>query len=188
MEIRNTASQDIQHSLIDVLNYIGDEASREGLKDTPERIVRSWDKLYGGYKQDPNEILQRTFIEGACDEMVILKNIEFYSTCEHHMLPFFGVIHIGYVPNNNVVGVSKLARLVECFARRLQIQERLVTQIADSIEKILEAKGVYIIAEAQHFCMTARGVEKQKSKMITSAIRGVFKTAEARNEFLQLII
>ena len=177
----------MKNELEKILKAIGDDPSREGLIGTPEMIERSWEKLYGGYKQNAKDVLKTTFTEGSCDEMVILKNIEFYSTCEHHMLPFFGSIHIGYIPNKKVVGISKLARLVECFARRLQIQERLVTQIADSIEKELEALGVYVIAEAQHFCMTARGVEKQKSKMVTAAIRGEFKNTAARNEFLQLV-
>lgn len=187
MGIKRTISQEIEDKLKDILTYIGEDVNREGLIETPYRIVKSWDKLYGGYNQNSNDILSTTFIEGKCDEMIILKDIEFYSTCEHHFLPFFGKIHIGYIPNDKVVGVSKLARLVEIYARRLQIQERLTTQIADDIENILNAKGVIVISEAQHFCMTARGVEKQKSKMITSAIRGAFEKTEARNEFMQLV-
>ena len=183
MENRTAISQAIKNQI----KYIGDNPEREGLIDTPERVIRSWDKLYGGYKQKAEDVLKATFTEGKCSEMVILKNIEFYSTCEHHMLPFFGKIHIGYIPNNKVVGISKLSRLVEVYSRRLQIQERLTTQIADDIMNILDAKGTMIIAEAQHMCMTARGVEKQKAKMITSAIRGVYENPEVRNEFLQLI-
>lgn len=182
-----TTSQSIQDSLKNILEFIGDDPEREGLKDTPARIVRSWEKLFGGYKQNPADVLKANFQEGACHEMVILRDIEFYSTCEHHFLPFHGVVHVGYVPRKKVVGISKLARLVEVFARRLQIQEKMVAQIADSIMKVLNAKGVCVIAEAQHFCMTSRGVEKQKSKMVTSAIRGVFEKPEVRNEFLQLI-
>jgi GTP cyclohydrolase I len=178
---------DIEDSLIRMLEYIGENPTREGLAETPIRIIRSWEKLYGGYNESPEAIL-KTFTEGACDEMVILKDIEFYSTCEHHFLPFFGKIAIGYLPNQKVVGVSKLARLVEIFARRLQIQERLVAQIADSLLEHLRPLGVMVIAEAQHLCMTARGVEKQKSMMISSAIRGVFKEdLGARQEFLNLI-
>ena len=183
MESRAAISQSIKNQI----KHIGDNPEREGLVDTSERIIKSWDKLYGGYKQNAKDILKATFTEGKCNEMVILKDIEFYSTCEHHMLPFFGSIHIGYIPGNKVVGVSKLSRLVEVYSRRLQIQERLTTQIANDIMSILEAKGVMVIAEAQHMCMTARGVEKQNSKMITSAIRGVYENSEVRNEFMQLI-
>lgn len=170
-----------------IIGYIGDNPDREGLLQTPERVVRSWERLYGGYKQNAKDVLKTSFVEGACDEMVILKEIEFYSTCEHHMLPFFGKVHIGYIPNGKVVGISKLARLVEVFARRLQIQERLSTQIADSVMAELQAKGCMVIIEAQHFCMTARGVEKQQSKMMTSAVRGCFKDSNTRSEFLRLI-
>jgi len=188
MEAVNTITQNIEYKIKDILQYIGDDPGREGLINTPKRIVKSWKKLYGGYAEDPNKILSTVFKEGVCDEMVILKNIEFYSTCEHHMLPFFGVIHIGYIPDTKVVGISKLARLVEVFARRLQIQERMTDQIAEALVKSLSPLGVFVIAEAQHFCMVSRGVEKQKSKMITSSIKGVFMTKlEARNEFLQLI-
>lgn len=187
METRTTTSQNIQDNIKEILKYIGEDPEREGLKDTPKRIEKSWGKLFGGYKHKPEDVLSTVFKEGACDEMVILKDIEFYSTCEHHFLPFYGKIHIGYIPKEKVVGVSKLSRLVEVFARRLQIQERLTTQIADSLVKALGCEGVIVVAEAQHLCMTARGVEKQKALMITSAIRGIFKQPEARNEFLQLI-
>lgn len=188
METKFTNSEIIENSLKEILNFIGDNSEREGLKDTPKRIIRSWEKLFGGYKQNAKDILKTTFIDGTCNEMVILKDIEFYSTCEHHFLPFIGKISIGYIPNGRVVGVSKLARLVEIYARRLQIQERMTGQIADDIMKYLEAQGCMVICEAQHLCMTSRGVEKQKSKMKTSAIRGVYFTqSEIRNEFLQLI-
>lgn len=178
---------DIHDAVIRQMEYIGEDVSREGLIETPKRVVKSWDKLYGGYKQDP-VALMKTFSEGSCDEMVLLRNCEFYSTCEHHLLPFWGRIHVGYIPNGKVIGVSKLARLVEVYARRLQIQERLVTQIADILMSELNAKGAMVVADAQHFCMTARGVEKQHSSMVTSAIRGVFvNDFNARNEFLNLI-
>jgi len=147
---------------------------------------KSWEKLFGGYKQDPKSVL-KTFEDGSCNEMVVLKDIEFYSTCEHHFLPFLGKISIGYIPNGKVVGVSKLARLVEIYSRRLQIQERLVSQIADSLMETIEPLGVIVIADAKHLCMVARGVEKQNSSMITSAIRGVFENTETRQEFLSLI-
>jgi GTP cyclohydrolase I len=174
-----------------LLINIGEDPSREGLLDTPKRVFKSYSKLYGGYQMKPEDILKTTFTEMS-DEMVLLKDIEFYSTCEHHMLPFTGKIHIAYIPSQKdgqckVVGISKLARLVECYARRLQIQERLVNQIADALETYLGATGVMVVAEAQHQCMTSRGVEKQSSVMVTSAIRGVFKKPETRSEFLTLI-
>ncbi len=187
MEIKHTDAKNMEHKIKDVLRFIGEDPAREGLIKTPERMVRSWEKLFGGYKQKPEEILRVVFQDKDYNEMVILDNIEFYSTCEHHFLPFFGKIHIGYVPNKKVVGVSKLARLVEIYARRLQIQERLVLQIADDIKKYLEPKGCIVIAEAQHFCMTSRGVEKQNARMRTSAIKGVFEKQEARQEFLSIV-
>jgi len=187
MENKRTISQEVEDKIKKILEYIGEDCEREGLIDTPKRIIKSWNKLYGGYKQNASDVLKTTFVDGTCKELVMLKDIEFYSTCEHHMLPFFGEIHIGYIPSRKVVGISKLARLVEVFSRRLQIQERLTTQIAESIVKELETDSVIVVCEAQHFCMTSRGVEKQKSKMITSAIRGVFEKSEARAEFISLI-
>jgi GTP cyclohydrolase IA len=188
MEIKHTDTENIESSLRDILTYIGDDPKREGLLDTPKRIRKSWDKLFGGYKQNPADILKTQFVDGSCNEMIILKDIEFYSTCEHHFLPFIGKISIGYIPNGKVVGVSKLARLVEIYARRLQIQERLTGQIADDIMKYLNAQGCYVVCEAQHLCMTSRGIEKQHSKMITSAVRGIFfEDSKARTEFQNLI-
>jgi GTP cyclohydrolase I len=150
-------------------------------------MVRAWDKLFSGYRQDPECLLRRVFCDG-CDEMVVLRDIEFYSTCEHHFLPFFGRISIAYLPAGKVVGVSKLARLVECFSRRLQIQERMTRQIAEAIMRHLSPLGVGVVASAQHLCMTSRGVEKQNSVMVTSAMLGVFREDEkSRREFLDLI-
>ena len=170
-----------------LLELIGEDPDREGLVETPARVVRSWDKLYGGYQQDPTEILSKRFCE-KCDDMVVLRDIEFYSMCEHHMLPFIGKASIAYIPDGEVVGVSKLARLVECFARRLQIQERLTNQVAQAIEDALKPKGVAVVMEAQHLCMVARGIEKQNSIMVTSAVRGLYlDDAKARREFLTLI-
>ncbi len=181
------AADDIAETVVRQLEYIGEDATREGLVDTPARVVRSWEKLYGGYAQNPADILKTTFTQKS-DEVVLLKNIEFYSTCEHHMLPFFGKCHIAYLPNEKVVGISKLARLMECFSRRLQIQERVVNQIADAMVEHLDPKGAAVIVEAQHFCMTSRGVEKQNSVMVTSALRGVFlENPTARKELLDLI-
>lgn len=169
-----------------MLAYIGDDPQREGLKETPKRIVRSWSKLFSGYGQKPESVL-KTFTEGSCDEMVILKNIEFYSTCEHHFLPFFGTISIGYLPNKRVLGISKLARLVEIYSRRLQIQEKLVAQIADSLMEHLQPLGVMVVCKAKHMCICARGVEKNQAEMVTNAIRGAFKKLEVRSEFLDMI-
>jgi len=178
----------IKDSVIRQLQYVGEDVKREGLIDTPSRVVKSWGKLYGGYKEDPTKILATTFAEGSCDEMVILKSIEIYSTCEHHMLPFFGKCHIGYLPDKKVVGVSKLARLMECFSRRLQIQERLCQQITKAMDDCLRPRGSACVIEAQHFCMTSRGVEKQNSIMVTSSLTGVFRESkETRQEFLSII-
>lgn len=171
----------------EILDYIGDDSEREGLLETPDRVLKSYDHLFSGYKKNPADVF-KMFEDGNCDEMVILKDIKFYSTCEHHFIPFFGKISIGYVPNGKVIGVSKLARLVEVYARRLQVQERLVGQIADDIMKYLEPKGCMVVAEAKHLCMVARGVEKQNSVMITNAVRGNFKNELiVRDEFLKMI-
>lgn len=170
----------------EILRYIGEDPDREGLRKTPERMVLSWLRLFQGYSMKAEDVMT-TFVDGACQEMVILKNIEFYSTCEHHFIPFFGKVHIGYIPKQRVIGVSKLARLVEIYARRLQIQERMCAQIADALMKHLEPKGCMVIAEAQHLCMLARGVEKQNCIMTTSAVRGEFKKVTVRSEFLNLI-
>lgn len=168
-----------------LLSAIGENADREGLLDTPKRVVKSWATLFGGYHMNPETILERRFSPDNYDQMVLLKDIEMYSTCEHHMLPFFGKVHVAYIPSKKVVGLSKLARLVECFARRLQIQERLTEQVADALEKHLEPKGCAVMIEAKHMCMVARGVGKQNSVMITSALRGLFKEDhKVREEFL----
>lgn len=170
-----------------ILELLGEDPNREGLRETPARVVRSWSELYGGYGQDPQDIL-KTFEEGACDEMVLLRDVEFYSTCEHHMLPFFGRAHIAYLPNRKVVGVSKLARLLEIFARRLQIQERLGQQITTALDAALHPMGSACILEAQHFCMTSRGVAKQNSVMVTSSLTGAFREeAETRQELFAIL-
>ena len=173
-------------NLREILAYIGDDPSREGLLETPKRIVKSWKKLYGGYAQKPQDVL-KTFVEGSCEEMVVLKDIEFYSTSEHHLQPFFGTISIGYLPNGRVLGISKLARLVEVFARRLQIQEKLVAQIADSLMETLHPHGVMVVCKAKHMCISSRGIEKHNATMVTSAIRGAFNKLEVRSEFLEMI-
>ena len=172
-----------------ILQYIGEDQNREGLIETPARVVKTLDHLYSGYKQDPKDVM-KVFEDGGedYDEMVLLKDIEFFSTCEHHMQPFFGKAHIAYIPNKKVLGISKLARLLEVFARRLQIQERLTSQVADALMEHLQPLGVAVVIEAKHFCMIARGVQKQNSVMTTSVLRGAFKDdATARAEFISMI-
>lgn len=168
-----------------ILRFIGEDPSRDGLVDTPQRVVRAWREMTAGYAEDPGEILSRTFEESS-DELVVLRSISFYSTCEHHLLPFYGTASVGYLPGK-VVGISKLARLVHCFARRLQIQERLTRQVADAIETHLEARGVGVVVKAHHLCMGCRGVREPATEMITSAMLGTLRRdAVSRSEFLRL--
>ena len=171
------------------LQRIGEDPGRDGLLDTPKRVVKSWDEIYAGYQMDPVEILSTRFDnEEKYNQMVLLKNIDFYSMCEHHMLPFFGKVHIGYLPKDKVVGISKLSRLVDCFSRRLQIQERMTQQIANAIQQELDPMGVAVICEAQHLCMVMRGVKKMNAYMTTSALKGVYEDdTSARQEFLMLV-
>lgn len=171
-----------------LLQYIGEDPTREGLKDTPKRVIKAYDEIFAGYRQDPKEFL-KVFEDGACDEMVLVKDIEFYSNCEHHMQPFFGKAHIAYVPNKKVIGVSKLARILDIYARRLQVQERLTTQVVEALMETLQPKGAACIIEAKHFCMVCRGVRKQNSSMVTSAMQGVFRESKnaARLELLELL-
>lgn len=178
---------DIEAVFRNTLEYIGEDVTREGLLETPERMRKAYDEIFSGYKINPKDLV-KTFVQGTCKEMVMLKNCEFYSTCEHHFFPFFGHVSIGYIPNDKVIGVSKLARLVDCFSKRMQIQERMTSQIADFLEQELGAKGVIVVCEGVHFCMTSRGIRKQDASMVTSAVRGVFETdAQARSEFLALL-
>lgn len=165
-------------------------ALRPGTEDTPRRVVKSWDELYAGYKMNPETILSTQFEQEGykTDQIILCKNIELFSQCEHHLLPFMGRAHVAYIPGERVVGLSKLARLVECFSRRLQIQEKFTNQIADAMEKVLKPRGVAVVISAKHFCMCARGVGKQSSSMVTSAMRGVFlEKPEARSELMALI-
>lgn len=171
----------------ELLKEIGENPNREGLEKTPKRIAKSFLKIFGGYSQTTPNILTK-FDGENYDEMIICKDIDFYSTCEHHMQPFFGKISIGYIPDKKIVGISKLPRIVEIFSRRLQNQERLTTQIADTLNKLLNPKGVGVVVKAQHLCMMARGVEKQNTIMITSSCKGLFKNnSKTRSEFLRLI-
>ena len=170
-----------------LIEQLGLDVGSEGLADTPRRIADMYLELFEGLHQDAAEQLRVQFEEGH-DEMVILKDIPFYSMCEHHFLPFHGTAHVGYLPDGRIVGLSKIARAVEIFARRPQVQERLTSQIADSIESVLGAKGVGVVIEAEHLCMTARGIRKPGALMVTSAMRGRFRTADnTRQEFLRLI-
>lgn len=169
-----------------ILQYIGEDPKREGLLETPSRVSKSYGELFAGYKQKPEDVL-KVFEDGACNEMVILRDVEFVSFCEHHMLPFYGVAHLGYLPKGKVVGVSKLARILEIYAKRLQIQERLTQQVTRALDDHLQPLGSACILEAKHFCMVCRGVLKQNSIMITSSLTGEFLKPEVRQEFLNLI-
>jgi GTP cyclohydrolase IA len=172
-----------------MLQWAGDDPEREGLRDTPARVVRAFEDWFSGYTQDPEEYMRRTFeeVEGY-DNMIVLKDIRFESHCEHHLAPIIGRAHVGYLPNNKVVGISKLARVVEAYARRLQVQEKMNAQIANTIQKVLEPKGVAVVVEASHQCMTTRGVHKTGVSMVTSTMLGDFRTNEiTRREFLAVI-
>lgn len=178
----------MQKQIKDILIEIGEDPEREGLLKTPERVEKAWQYLMRGYKQNVKDVINGAIFEAESDDMIIVRNIEFYSMCEHHMLPFVGRCHVGYIPKKKILGVSKIARIVDMFARRLQIQERLTRQIADTIMESVDAEGVGVVCEAQHMCMQMRGVEKQHSFMSTSSMLGSFrKEAETRQEFLQLI-
>jgi GTP cyclohydrolase I len=171
-----------------VLTEIGEDPSRDGLIKTPERVDRSLRYLTSGYQKDPDELLNGALFDVAYDEMVIVKDIEVFSMCEHHLLPFFGKCHVAYIPNGKVIGLSKIPRLVDMFARRLQVQERLTMQVAETINEKIHPKGVAVVVEAQHLCMIMRGVEKQNSIAVTSSMLGAFKDNQnTRSEFLNLV-
>jgi GTP cyclohydrolase I len=172
----------------EMLLRLGEDPGREGLEHTPQRVERSLEFLTRGYRQDPDSILKGALFTVPYDEMVIVKDIEMFSLCEHHMLPFFGKVHVAYIPNGKVIGLSKIPRLVDCFARRLQVQERLTTQIADAIQQAIQPSGVGVVVEARHLCMMMRGVEKQHSEAVTSHMLGGFRRSQkTRDEFLALI-
>ena len=172
-----------------LIRWAGDNPEREGLKETPKRVIRSYKDFFSGYNLDPREILSKKFKEvDGYDEMIILKNIRLESHCEHHMVPFVGIAHVGYLPKKKIVGLSKLARLVEIFAKRLQIQEKLTAQIANSIDEVLQPRGVGVIIEASHLCVATRGIHKPDAKMVTSRMLGSFRDDPAtRKEFLELV-
>jgi GTP cyclohydrolase IA len=172
----------------EMLVRLGEDPQREGLQQTPQRVRKSLQFLTRGYTEDPEALLKGALFTVTYDEMVIVKDIEMFSLCEHHMLPFFGKVHVAYIPNGKVIGLSKVPRLVELFSRRLQIQERLTTQIAETIQKVIEPQGVGVVIEARHLCMMMRGVEKQHSAAVTSSMLGCFRNEnETRSEFLSLI-
>ncbi|MBN2765109.1 MAG: GTP cyclohydrolase I FolE [Paludibacteraceae bacterium] len=170
-----------------IITMLGEDPEREGLIKTPLRVARAMQFLMNGYEQDPEEILRSAMFTEDYRQMVIVKDIDFYSMCEHHMLPFFGKVHVAYIPNHKITGLSKIARVVEVFARRMQVQERMTTQIKECIQKTLEPMGVIVVIEAQHLCMQMRGVQKQNSITTTSDFTGVFQQAKTREEFLNLI-
>lgn len=179
--------EQIAYHVKQILQLVGEDVNRDGLLDTPMRVAKSYDELLQGYSVDPESVLSRTF-EETSDGPVIVANITFHSLCEHHMIPFFGTAHIGYVPGDRIVGISKIARLVDVFARRLQVQERLTKQVVDTLFTTLSAEGAIALIEAEHMCMCARGVRKPGSKTITMSSRGSYETNERlRSEFLQIV-
>lgn len=181
--------EEAENAISTLLRWAGDDPSREGLRDTPARVARAFEEWFSGYNEDPEDYLKRTFeeVEGY-DEMIVLRDIRFESHCEHHLAPIIGKAHVAYLPTNRVVGISKLARVVEAYARRLQVQEKLNAQIANCIQKVLEPKGVAVVIEAQHQCMTTRGVHKPGVTMVTSTMLGAFrKDPMTRREFLTII-
>jgi GTP cyclohydrolase IA len=173
----------------ELLLAMGEDPEREGLRDTPARVARAYREIFAGLRQEPEDVLTTTFDIGH-EEMVLVKDIEVYSTCEHHLVPFHGVAHVGYIPNTDgrITGLSKLARLVEVYARRPQVQERLTTQIADALVRILEPRGVIVVVECEHLCMSMRGVRKPGSRTVTSAVRGIMESAATRAEAMSLIL
>ena len=171
-----------------LLEILGEDSSREGLINTPKRVAKAWDFLTKGYNENLDDLINNAIFEGESKDMVIVKNIEFYSLCEHHMIPFYGKAHIGYIPDGKIIGLSKLARITDLFAQRLQVQERLTNQIAQCLHEILNPRGVAVVLEGKHFCMLSRGVQKQNSIATSSSMLGIFREKEStRNEFLKLI-
>ncbi len=180
-------TDDVKERYKNIIKDLGENPSRNGLLDTPERAAKAMQFLTQGYHQDPTDILKGAMFEETYNEMVIVKNIELYSLCEHHILPFFGKAHVAYIPNGHIVGLSKIPRIVDVFSRRLQVQERLTEQILECIDTALKPLGVAVVIEASHMCMMMRGVQKQNSVTTTSGFRGAFKNIETRSEFLKLI-
>ena len=171
-----------------LLELLGEDPSREGLLNTPKRVAKAWEFLTKGYNENLDELINNAIFEGESKDKVIVKNIEFYSLCEHHMIPFYGKAHIGYIPDGKIIGLSKLARITDLFSQRLQVQERLTNQIAQCLQEVLNPRGVAVVLEGKHFCMLSRGVQKQNSIATSSSMLGIFREKEStRNEFLKLI-
>ena len=187
IETLTLTSASLEELAREILVRLGEQPDREGLASTPERYTKALRYLTKGYSEDPEEILKDALFSVDYDEMVIVKDIEMFSLCEHHVLPFFGKVHVAYIPKGKVLGLSKVARLVEVFARRLQVQERLTVQIAETIQKTIQPLGVGVVIEARHLCMMMRGVEKQHSATVTSSMLGAFRAQQTRQEFLALI-
>jgi GTP cyclohydrolase I len=188
VETNTVTSASFEDLVREMIVRLGEDPNREGLTRTPERVHRAYEHLTKGYKEDPQAMLKEALFTVNYDEMVIVKDVEMFSLCEHHMLPFFGKVHVAYIPNGKVIGLSKIPRLIEIFSRRLQIQERLTTQIAETIQQAIQPQGVGVVIEARHLCMMMRGVEKQHSAAVTSSMLGCFRDEqETRSEFLSLI-
>ena len=180
--------EEFKEAVVTILRLIGEDPNREGLKKTPYRVFKAFEYLCEGYRLDPKKVLNDALFESSNDEMVLVRDIEFYSMCEHHLLPIIGRVHVAYIPNGKVVGLSKIPRMVNIYARRLQIQEQMTEQIADAMIETIQPKGVAVVVEARHMCMEMRGVEKINSTTISSALRGLFKSdAKTREEFMSMI-
>ena len=187
VEPATLTSASLEELVREMIVRLGEDPSREGLERTPDRVRRTYEFLTKGYREDPEAMLKKALFSVSYDEMVIVKDVEMFSLCEHHMLPFFGKVHVAYIPNGKVIGLSKIPRLIEIFSRRLQIQERLTTQIAETIQNAIQPQGVGVVIEARHLCMMMRGIEKQNSFTVTSAMVGCFQRKETRSEFLSLV-
>lgn len=186
--LSDSKNTEFENAVKSMIAHVGEDPQREGLIDTPKRVRKAYEFIYGGYKEDPKKILETALFTSSNDEMVLIKDIEFYSTCEHHLLPIIGRVHVAYIPDGKVVGLSKIPRVVNVFARRMQIQEQLTEQIADAIMQTIKPKGVAVVIQARHMCMEMRGVEKINSTTTSSALRGLFKKDEkTRSEFFSLI-
>jgi GTP cyclohydrolase I len=189
MVVPRPSRSEAEHAVRTLLAYVGDNPDREGLIDTPRRVVSAYEELYSGYREDPAEVLDRTFAEmGTYDDLVLVRNIPFHSHCEHHMMPFYGRAHVAYMPIERVVGLSKLARLIDVYARRLQTQEHLTSQVVTAIDEVLRPRGVAVMVEAEHTCMSLRGVEKQGSSTVTTQFTGLFRDDPTRQvRFITLV-
>lgn len=186
--MKSTEQEQFENAVKTMMQSVGEDVEREGLIKTPERVFKAYQFMYGGYKEDPQAVLESALFTSTNDEMVLIKDIELYSTCEHHLLPIIGRAHVAYIPDGKVVGLSKIPRVVDIFSRRMQIQEQLTEQIADAIMKTIQPKGVAVVIQARHMCMEMRGVEKINSTTTSSALRGLFKRDEkTRSEFFNLI-